>query len=315
MRADGCSKQELPDPGRDLAFLPLRKSEARFFCHGARAIMRYFFLLFLVAFIGCQIDDNAVVDPFHLPPYLSRLNVSPSLINTDTMNVGPQRLPTDQLTISVSASAQVSDPEGLTDVGDVTLSIFKPQSQVLARRAQLQDDGKPPDAAARDGIFSGLTSFVISRSEIGDFKVEVLASDKANLTSNSMSTSITVVRLNRAPVLSDLKAPDSVSVGTSTVLLKLSVRADDPDGQSDVQKIFFNSFKPDGTLSSGSPFQMLDDGDVNGQSGDVTKGDGIYSLVVQLPPGTTKGSYRFEFQATDRSGAASSVLIHTITVR
>jgi hypothetical protein len=277
--------------------------------------MRIALLLMPISILGCQSNDNSLVDPFDLPPFLTRLAVSPSSINTDTINVGPQRLPTDSLKITVTATAQVSDPEGIANVKEVIVRIFEPASQDLIQTAYLAVDGIPPVPATGEETFSGVVSFVIVRSDIGDFKVEATAIDKADLASNSLSTSLTVLRLNQPPVLSDLIAPDSVSVGTSVVLLRLSVRATDPDGQSDIQKVFFNSFKPDGSPASGNPFQMFDDWDVNGVSGDVLKGDGVYSLTIQLQPNTTKGNYRFEFQAVDRSGAPSNTIVHTVTVR
>ena len=49
-------------------------------------------------------------------------------------------------------------------------------------------------------------------------------------------------------------------------------------------------------------------------SGDAFKGDGVFTLTVQLPPSTTPGSYRFDFYARDVSGAVSGVLSHTVEV-
>lgn len=277
--------------------------------------MRFSLLLLTLCILGCQSDDSTPIDPFHSPPFVKSLAVSPSSINTDTINVGTQRLPTDSLRIRVKATAQVSNPEGISNVKEVTARVFKPASQDLIQTAQLSSDGNSPGGAADDATFSGVVSFVIVRSDIGDFKVEVTATNKTDLASNSLATFVSVLRLNKPPAVSDVVAPDSVSVGTSTVLLRLTVRATDPDGQSDIQRVFLNSFKPDGSPATGNPFQMFDDGDVNGLSGDVSKGDGIYSLIIQLPPNTTKGNYRFEFQAVDRSGAASNVIVHTLTVR
>jgi hypothetical protein len=56
---------------------------------------------------------------------------------------------------------------------------------------------------------------------------------------------------------------------------------------------------------------MFDDG-VSG--GDTVANDGIYSLRVSLPPTTVTGTYRFEFQAVDRSAASSNIIVHRLTV-
>jgi hypothetical protein len=59
---------------------------------------------------------------------------------------------------------------------------------------------------------------------------------------------------------------------------------------------------------------MYDDGNLSGISGDDIAGDGIYSIIIQLPPNTQKGKYRFEFQAIDKSNASSNILTHYIYV-
>jgi len=57
---------------------------------------------------------------------------------------------------------------------------------------------------------------------------------------------------------------------------------------------------------------MFDDGN-NGSDGDLIAGDGIYSIIIRLPPtGVTKGTYRWEFQARDRAGKSSNKIIHTL---
>jgi hypothetical protein len=315
MPVDNYSSTRLLNPSRVLSFRTILEFETRFFCIQMSHLRQSLFLVIALFVLGCQSDENTPIDPFHLPPFVKSSAISPTSINTDTINVGQQRLPTDTLNITVNAIAQVSDPAGISNLQEVSVSIYKPASRDLIKTAPLFDDGVSPDAIAADGIFTGLVTFKILRSDIGDFQVEVIAVNKSNVTSNTLTRFLTVERLNRPPILSDLVAPDSVSVSTSVVLLQLTVTAADPDGQSDVQKVFFNSFKPDGSPSSGNPFQMLDDGNAGGSSGDQVSGDGIYSLVIQLPPGTPKGDYRFEFQAEDRSGALSNTVVHTITVR
>lgn len=270
---------------------------------------------------GCQKADEGIIDPFRLPPFLTEFVVRPTLVNSDTIRVGVQPLPTDTLTIKVNASVKVSDPEGLQDVREVLSNVYKPASRTLINSVRLLDDGKNPDEKSGDGIFSGIVSFKIVRTDIGDFRVEAVARDRANLSSNMVGSSVTIVRLNRPPVLSDLTAPDSVALETSTVLLRLSIRATDPDGQGDIQRVFFNSFRPDGAPSTGNPFEMFDDGserviyqpDI--RSGDLIKGDGVYTLTIQLSATTTRGTYRFEFRAIDRSGAQSNVVVHFLRVR
>lgn len=274
---------------------------------------RLYYLLLTFLVIGCKRDVQGIIDTTGLPPFISQATLSTTLINTDTIFVSSQRLPTDTLTINISAFVKASDPDG--DIDQVIYQVFKPNSQTVVASGQLHDDGRDPDLIAGDGIYSGNISFKIQRTDVGQFMIGFLANDKRQLSSNLVLTGISVVRGNRPPTLSNLQAPDTVAVSNSTVLIKLSVQADDPDGLNDIQKVWFNSFKPDGTPSSGNPFQMYDDGNAGGISGDSVAGDGIYSLIIQLPPTSIKGTYRFEFQASDRSQALSNILVHKLTVK
>jgi hypothetical protein len=52
---------------------------------------------------------------------------------------------------------------------------------------------------------------------------------------------------------------------------------------------------------------MYDDGDF-ANHGDVTAGDGIYSLAIQINSGNPLGVKEFHFYAVDKSGARDEVI-------
>lgn len=120
---------------------------------------------------------------------------------------------------------------------------------------------------------------------------------------------------NVPPVISNLQAPKSLLVPiTDTLKVLLSVDVFDAEGKEDIEKVYFNTFKPDGSPSSGNPFLMYDDGNLLAH-GDLTANDGTYSRIIILPPGTTKGIYRFDFQAMDKKGELSNIITHYIEVK
>ena len=86
----------------------------------------------------------------------------------------------------------------------------------------------------------------------------------------------------------------------------------DPNGTSDILEVFFIVYRPDGT-TNGNRIQLFDDG--NSSNGDVTAGDGIYSRLIQVDQTNQKGTYRFEFQAEDRSGALSNIINHYVLIQ
>lgn len=117
---------------------------------------------------------------------------------------------------------------------------------------------------------------------------------------------------NLPPVISNLVAPDTITIGTDTTFIQITLNVQDTNGLNDIQFVWFDSYLPNGNPSSQNPIALYDDG-ING--GDLTAGDGIYSRIVILPPtGVTKGTYRWEFRARDRSGTLSNQIIHFLVV-
>ncbi|RKY78456.1 hypothetical protein DRQ00_05185 [candidate division KSB1 bacterium] len=116
---------------------------------------------------------------------------------------------------------------------------------------------------------------------------------------------------NDPPILSNLSAPDTVSRSQIPNNFLLTIKVSDPQGLEDIDKVYFNTFKPDDSPSSGNPFYMRDDGL---QGVDQNANDGIYSLRIEISPQNQLGNYRFEFEAIDKSGAKSNKIIHIITV-
>jgi len=118
---------------------------------------------------------------------------------------------------------------------------------------------------------------------------------------------------NFPPVISNsVIEPDTVLVTQPTTLFT-SVEAMDPNGSSDILEVYFIVYRPDGS-SNNNRVQLFDDGNVT-ENGDVTAGDGIYSRLIQVDQTNQKGTYRFEFQAEDRSGALSNIINHYVLIQ
>lgn len=116
---------------------------------------------------------------------------------------------------------------------------------------------------------------------------------------------------NVPPVISNLVAPDTVAIGSDTTFIHVTIDVQDSNGLNDIEFVWFDSFLPNGNPSSQNPIAMFDDG----TNGDITAGDGVYSIIVILPPvGVTKGTYRWEFEARDRGGKSSNIIIHFLEV-
>jgi hypothetical protein len=260
---------------------------------------------------GCEKRTNDVLDSAGAAPFLSQVSLSPSRINSDSIISGPNRQPDDLLEISTLIVARVQ--ANTQTPFSVSYSIRSTDSLVVMSKGELRDDGLAFDAMKGDGLFSGKPTFQIRRVQFGTYEVRVTAESEDGYRSNEVITPLVVFRGNRPPLISDLAAPDTVKLGNLSQTLSLAVRANDPDGLNDVAKVVFSSYRPDGTASGGNPFLMYDDG--LPVHGDERAGDGVFSLLVSLPSSTQLGTYRFEFQAFDRSNEPSNVIILKLTVR
>jgi len=112
-----------------------------------------------------------------------------------------------------------------------------------------------------------------------------------------------------SPELYDLTAPTSVQVD-STDTLHFSIAVRDPQGLSDIDRVFFTIKSSDSLLICDTLF-MTD----NGLDGDSIAGDGIYSyIIVGGEIFTQNGEYMFEFAAFDSDNNQSNTIDRVIAI-
>ena len=184
----------------------------------------------------------------------------------------------------------------------------------------LYDDGTHGDPAAGDNIYSLAVDRTFGARKQGAYTIKVAAVDRSGQRSPEKSALLVIV--NTAPLLADLTAPAMVqrpATGTSSYLV--SVRIDEPQGLQDINRVLLRAYNPDGTGFNNNPFVMYDNGlalDISrwdlGYRGDLTAGDGIYSMTVIFDAAKPLGVYRLTFTAEDWAGNQSELLTHTITL-
>lgn len=121
---------------------------------------------------------------------------------------------------------------------------------------------------------------------------------------------------NFPPVISDLILPQQVDRGVSFIF---SIKADDPNGLSDIEMVFFKLKRPDGTIvysdqeNNVEEFPMFDNGDFN-NAGDNVENDGRFSLKNSFGSSSQTGDWSFEFGAKDKSGLFSNTISQNLKV-
>ena len=272
--------------------------------------MRTIAVILLLGFLAsCSERDDSPIDFTGLPPFLSEATISPDTVNVDTiLTVDPD----GNVSVQLFGTARVEDPNGFQDIARVEYAVMKPGESQVSFRGELAIAQPVPPMPRVDGDFNGPVVFTIEESEIGRYTIEFFATDQSGLTSNALQRTLTVVRQqNSPPVISNLQAPDTVQLPqTGSVVFDMSVDASDPDGLNDVAEVFFQSLA---SSDSTFKFQLKDDGNTQ-VSGDITSGDGTYSIRIQLDSTDKTGPFPFRFEAIDKSGAASNTILHTLIV-
>ncbi|KAF0152790.1 MAG: hypothetical protein FD143_718 [Ignavibacteria bacterium] len=160
------------------------------------------------------------------------------------------------------------------------------------------------------------------KSSSGKYLVEFFVSDNIRVVPDNVSKVGEQVlvynnnQTNYAPVISNLVLVDNITRETP---FTFTIKVDDQNGLGDIEQVTFKLTRPDGTLVIPNPntpsinyFLMVDNGDA--VLGDAKAGDGIYSFKNTFGSTAQTGSWQFEFQAKDKSGALSNVIKQTLRV-
>lgn len=238
---------------------------------------------------------DSVIDSPGGVPFVFDATTTLSHINTDTINIGAERKPGDVLTLLNPVTIKVVQPEGGNGLSSVKYSVAFDESSTILGEGTLSDNGISPDLVQNDGIYSGNAQFQFERVLVGKLTLSIWSENNAGNKSNTYLLPLILMRLNHPPVISDLSAPDSLSLSiTNTFYIQL--KATDIDGQGDIKSVL--RFTPSGKIL---PLQAVN--------------DSIYAEWVTLVPAPSVGPYLFHFRAVDRSNDTSNVIAHTILIK
>jgi hypothetical protein len=204
-------------------------------------------------------------------------------------------------------------------IQSVYFNVISPAGlQVNSSSINLFDDGNISthgDSIQSDNIYSN--KFTMSINNInGVYIVQYYVTDVFNNTAYISAQNFIYDngKDKFAPVISDLNLPDTVAINQT---FPFSVMAVDSNGQDDIEQVYYELYKPDGTQVTNSQgvyqFPLFDDGQTS-TDGDVTANDSTYTVLLAFPSGQPLGTWRFEFQAIDRSNLLSNKIIKNVEV-
>ncbi|MDX2127815.1 MAG: hypothetical protein SFU91_02125 [Chloroherpetonaceae bacterium] len=166
-------------------------------------------------------------------------------------------------------------------------------------------------SSSRKGA-SGEVSVLLTKSQTGRYLLVASAfSSKGISFSNSRGSVNLRARINYLPVLIQVNSPDTVFIPTPTEgrrVFQITAVATDTNGIADIREILATRLdNPQIT------FSLLNDGDRNGQSGDFSAADSVFTATLQINSDNTSVTRTFSYQAIDKSGAKSNIIQRSIT--
>jgi hypothetical protein len=265
-------------------------------------IYRFLIIIPILNFLSCEQKFDNVIDSFNNDYQVE--NVLPS--EDFYFN------PTDSLvTISIKFNS-------VGTIQNVSCDVYASDDYKLLT-IDLYDDGlsSSGDTTKGDKIYSNklpLSKYYPN----GIYTIKYFVTDKSNTLKPVAYSYFNYIngQNNVAPVISNLILVDSTA---REVPITFSVDVSDSNGLSDILKVYYELYRPNGTKvynSQGiSQFPLFDNGDT-ASNGDLFADDGRYTVKLTFPnsPSVPSGDWRFEFQAEDRSGALSEKIIKSVKV-
>lgn len=249
--------------------------------------------------VGLACDNQAVSEAPYEPPTVSFLSVQPAQVDLDTLRFEGNA--PAEVRFRVEATIQFRN----NAINAVQAAFVSPSSTEPLAVVSL----RPLIGTATSVQYLGTLTVRLSRTSVGDFQVVVTPFDVFGQSGGDARQTIRI-RDSRAsaPTLLSVDSPDTVRIPeTGTRLIQITARATHPNGVTFVREVV--AVRTDNRAIT---FQLLDDGDRNGLSGDQVAGDGVFTATLQVPSTNTPATRTFEYQAIDRAERRSNIITRSI---
>jgi len=219
---------------------------------------------------------------------VNRVRLTPTI---NYVQVLPHRSPADGRTI-LDIVASIDDPAGLSNIAGVRADL---SSIGRLPNTLLVDNGLFGDQNANDGIYTLQTS-VSPKIEIGNKDIQVAAANKKGW----LALAKTSMAVQNNPLIQEaIFIPDKIRVGTTSAVI-IAVKLENPGRIEDIRSVTANLK----SLSLSESAALRNDG----QEGDETAGDHVWSISLVAPGGLNPGSYSIPIEVINRSGGSASAI-------
>lgn len=274
-------------------------------------------IILFSAAAGCAIPDKGIIEA-PTPPFVTPAGISPGIIEVNKISLHFD--PDDPVDTTIVVLAVVTDQDGMGDIKSTSALLSDPEGRPLSTSA-LSDDGLSPDQVANDGLYSGKIRLTTTKKEIGNYSVQIQATDGSNQKSNIVLQQVALKNTaNDPPVLSSLMLPDSaiIPTGQESTMVKFVVMVSDSQGRGNIVSVAGTLKLPDGSIYLS--FSLYDDGGAlvrppfDLTSGDSAANDGRFTTRLLFVKKSV-GNYTLQIQAKDLAQALSNAITKSFYVR
>ncbi len=220
-----------------------------------------FIFAVLILFNGCSEEKTSVTT-----------GSIPDIMSVKTLDKWNPRLQQ-----KYKIEVDVSDPQGPDNIKSVIVEVQRESGESVIFSDSLYDDGafynsEDGDVIARDGVFSNryFPDDISNPLVPGLYLFRFMAIDYENNQSPDVEYVISFGE-NRAPQITGVLAPDSLSVNLVPGTIQVTVS--DSDGVEDIERVYFESQK-NSTGQVRFEGELFNDGDPS--HGDMMAGDDIF---------------------------------------
>ncbi|KAA0210787.1 MAG: hypothetical protein UZ04_CHB001000591 [Chlorobi bacterium OLB4] len=233
----------------------------------------------ILFFSSCEKEDSGVIDPNYTAPVIVNITQSPTVVNASSSN------PEISFPVAIEVNSQ-------NQISNAYARIFNPGNTMIAEVLLQNSGGNSYSANASIGNISCLV--------VGVYKIQFQVEDNLGLMSNVFLKEFEVRNPNNSPPFIELTSlPDSVVRPVQdSVLLTISLNANDSDGICDIRSATFDAKRPDGVVFNNLPM--------------VYEGNGIFKFSNYVTSTGLNGYFVYTFKVNDNSNALSQPVSDSI---
>jgi hypothetical protein len=202
------------------------------------------------------------------------------------------------------------DSDGIAQIRSVYFEGRAPGSRIMLFRDTLAFLERSMYQDMETAVYQAVRDSSFGAGKIGYYDLHFYVQDDLEELNEKVPVSQIFIE-NKSGSVWDSRLPGEVE---RPMKFPVEAMVSDPQGLQDIDAVYFQTVKPDGTFgSNGAFFDMRDTGEE--YYGDQEAGDGIYSKYIQVEENNDPGKYYFHFYMRDKAGHLSEMKLDSIRVQ